>query len=93
MAAFKGMPEAEFIEKFTRLTWHRLGLALAEKPNGECVLLDGVDCSVQPVKPRQCQDFPNLWNFPGFEKVCAAIPRVVSSEEYQKLVTGKGLLP
>jgi hypothetical protein len=59
---------------------------LQEKPDGSCVFLDGNDCSVQPVKPRQCRDFPNLWNFPGFEKICHAIPRLVSAEEYRRLV-------
>jgi hypothetical protein len=64
----------------------RQGLALQEKANGECGFLDGNDCVVQPVKPQQCRDFPNLWNFPGFKKVCHAIPRMVSEEEYKALV-------
>jgi hypothetical protein len=61
-------------------------LALQEKPNGECIFLDGNDCSVQPVKPQQCKDFPNLWNFPGFEKQCRAIPRIVREQEWRRLV-------
>jgi len=86
MAAFKGQSAVEFIQRFTRLTKDRRGLSLEEKPGGECVFLDGHDCSVQPVKPQQCRDFPNLWNFPGFEKTCRAIPRLVGSEEYARLV-------
>ena len=86
MAAFKGLGEVEFIQRFTRLTKNRRGLSLDEKPNGECIFLDGQDCSVQPVKPQQCRDFPNLWNFPGFEKTCRAIPRLVDSKEYARLV-------
>jgi Fe-S-cluster containining protein len=86
LAAFKGLTEFDFIQRFTRLTQDRRGLALMDKPNGECVFLEGNDCSVQAVKPQQCRDFPNLWNFPGFEKVCHAIPRRVSAEEYQRLV-------
>jgi uncharacterized protein len=85
MAIHFGLDEREFIEKFTRLRWFRLGLTLAEKPNGECIFLDGLDCRVQPVKPKQCRDFPNLWNFPGFQKQCHAIARVVSDEEYRRL--------
>jgi Fe-S-cluster containining protein len=53
---------------------------------GACVFLEGDACAVQPVKPQQCRDFPNLWNFPGFEKVCRAIPRQVGEEEYARLV-------
>jgi Fe-S-cluster containining protein len=84
MAAFKGMATGAFIEQFTRLREDRRGLALTEKANGECIFLEGNDCSVQPVKPRQCRDFPNLWNFPGFEKVCQAVPRLMSEEEWRR---------
>jgi Fe-S-cluster containining protein len=86
LAAFKGMSEPAFIERFTRLRSDRGGLALADKPDGECVFLEGNDCSVQTVKPQQCRDFPNLWNFPGFELVCRAIPRRVSDADYRRLV-------
>jgi len=86
LSAFKGMSEFDFIQEFTRLAQDRRGLALREKPNGECVFLASNDCSVQPVKPQQCRDFPNLWNFPGFEKICRAIPRMVGETEYTRLI-------
>jgi hypothetical protein len=84
LAAFKGISEDEFIQRFTRLRQDRQGLALQEQPDGACIFLEGGDCAVQSVKPQQCRDFPNLWNFPGFEKICHAIPRNVSSAEYQR---------
>ena len=80
------MSEFGFIQEFTRLRADRRGLALKEKPNGECVFLEGNACTVQPVKPQQCRDFPNLWNFPGFQETCRAIPRLVNQEEYQRLI-------
>jgi Fe-S-cluster containining protein len=86
LAAFKHMCEHDFIQQFTRLRHDRRGLVLQEKPDGSCVFLDGNDCSVQPVKPQGCRDFPNLWNFPGFEKVCHAIPRRMSDVEYRRLL-------
>ena len=86
LAAFKGLSEHAFIQQYTRLRQDRSSLALQEKPNGECVFLDGNDCSVQPVKPQQCKDFPNLWNFPGFEKQCRAIPKLVGEMEWRKLI-------
>jgi Fe-S-cluster containining protein len=86
LAQFKGLSEHEFIQQFTRLTSDRRGLALRDKENGECIFLEGGDCAVQAVKPQQCRDFPNLWNFPGFEKICHAIPREVSAEEYERRV-------
>jgi uncharacterized protein len=86
LAAFMELAEPDFIQRFTRLADDRRGLALQEKPNGECVLLDGGDCTVQPVKPQQCRDFPHLWNHPEFATLCRAIPRPVSNEERRRLV-------
>ena len=86
LAAFRGLDEFEFIQRFTRLAQNRDGLALLDKPNGECVFLDGNDCSVQPVKPQQCREFPNLWNFPGFETLCHAIPRELDDDEHRRLL-------
>jgi hypothetical protein len=82
LAEFLGMSEHEFIQKHTRLRADRRGLSLLEKPNGECEFLEGNDCRVQPVKPQQCRDFPNLWNFPGWREICRAISHEVSAEEY-----------
>jgi Fe-S-cluster containining protein len=94
LAVFLDVTEHEFIQGFTRLREDRTGLALLEKNNGECIFLKGDDCAVQAVKPQQCRDFPNLWNFPGFEKTCHAIPRSVGEEEYARLVeTATGRKP
>jgi len=86
LALFKGISQQQFIQQYMRLRPDRQGLALAEKSNGECVFLEGNNCSVQAVKPQQCRNFPNLWNFPGFEKICHAIPKLVSDEEYRQLI-------
>ena len=77
LAVFLGVSELDFIERYTRLRSDRRGLALQDAPGGACIFLEGRDCRVQPVKPRQCRDFPNGWNFPGFEKICRALPRQV----------------
>ena len=86
IAAHLGLSETEFIMRHTRLRADRTGLSLLEKPNGECEFLVGNNCAIQPVKPQQCRDFPNLWNFPGFEQVCHAIPREVSPEEWRERI-------
>ena len=86
LASFKNLAEHDFIQLFTRLRSDRRGLSLLDKPNGECVFLDGDNCAVQPVKPQQCRDFPNLWSFPGARESCRAIPREVSEEEWRKLI-------
>lgn len=94
LASFKGISEHEFVQEYTRLNVQRSGLALKEKPNGECIFLEDTDCAVQPVKPQQCRDFPNRWNFPGFENVCRALPKLVDEDEYRRLLhaaTGRDL--
>ncbi len=52
----------DFIQKFTRLRMNRNGLSLVEK-NHECIMLENGGCKIQDVKPFQCKDFPNRWNF------------------------------
>jgi Fe-S-cluster containining protein len=74
IAAHVGMNLDHFIQQHTRLRMNRTGLSLIEKSNGECDFLDGIDCRINPVKPAQCRGFPNTWNFPGWRKVCEAIP-------------------
>lgn len=73
IAGFLGIDEMAFIQTRTRLRLDRRGLALLDKPNGECEFLDGNVCRIQPVKPQQCRDFPNGWR-DGADGVCQAIP-------------------
>ena len=77
IAAFLDLKEDDFIQRFTRLRQQRDGLALIDKANGECFFLEGSDCVINEVKPQQCRDFPNKWNFPGWRQVCEAIPELV----------------
>jgi Fe-S-cluster containining protein len=86
IAAFLQLDETNFIEQHTRLQHDRRGLALQEQPDGACVFLKDNLCAIQPVKPQQCRDFPNLWHYPGAEQYCRAIPREVSEADYVNLV-------
>lgn len=74
ISAFLGMPEWDFIQRYTRLRPNRAGLALNDAGDGACIFLNGRDCAIQPVKPAQCKGFPNHWNFPGWREVCEAVP-------------------
>lgn len=96
LATFLGLGEDDFIQRFTRINAARNGLALMDQPGGACVFLDRGDCRVNPVKPQQCRDFPNLWNFPGFEQVCRAKPVPVAADEWKRRVqqaTGRDVGP
>ena len=73
IAAHQGMDESNFICDYTRLRPNRGGLALIDREDGACFFLKGNQCSIQAVKPQQCKDFPNTWNFPGWRDICKAI--------------------
>ena len=77
LARHLGLPDEAFIQQYTRLRFLRVGLALADNPDGSCIFLDGRDCRVQPVKPQQCRDFPNRWKNQLFYERCQATPRYV----------------
>ena len=77
IAAFLNMSVEEFLEHHTRLTPDRRHLSLLEKSNGECEYLvtapDGLPgCAIEPVKPRQCREFPEKWNFPNWRELCGS---------------------
>jgi uncharacterized protein len=96
IAAHLKLTEAEFIDRYTRLDRHRTGLALTDQADGSCVFLDGADCRINPVKPQQCREFPNLWNFPGFQEVCQARPVVLGEAEWRERIraaTGREATP
>lgn len=94
LASFLKLSEHEFIQRFTRLALDRRGLALMEQAGGACIFLDGAGCAVQSVKPQQCRDFPNLWNDPGWQQHCQAIPHELSDADYQqRLSTATGRPP
>ena len=84
IAAHLGLGEDDFIQRFTTLRPQRDGLALIQRPpaadgteDHACIFLEGRDCIVQPVKPRQCAGFPTTWNFPGWRESCEAVPALV----------------
>ena len=74
IAAHLGISQDAFIQDYTRINAKRTGLSIIDKPNGECIFLEGVNtCTIQTVKPEHCKGFPNVWNFPGWRDVCKAV--------------------
>jgi len=81
IAAYMKVPVPEFIERYTRVNANRTGLSIIDKPNGECLFLEGRNvCAIQAVKPAQCSGFPNDWNFPGWRDKCEAVEVEVEVE-------------
>ena len=71
IAEFLHMDEQAFINQYCRLQSNRRGLSLTEAADGACIMLNADNtCRIQPVKPQQCRDFPQKWNFPGWELRC-----------------------
>ncbi len=68
-----GLSVHEFVQRHTSLRADRRGLTLLSRDDGSCEFLDGRDCAIQPVKPRQCRGFPNEWRFPGWREKCEAL--------------------
>ena len=74
IAEFLGISQHDFVQDYTRLNARRNGLSIIDKPNGECIFLEGLNvCKLQSVKPVHCLGFPNAWNFPGWREHCEAI--------------------
>ena len=81
IAEFLGMEEHEFVQEYTRIRANRTGLSLIDKDGStECIMLEGDSCLINAVKPEQCRGFPNVWNFPGWEKECEAIAVPIKGE-------------
>lgn len=71
IASFLNMDVYPFIETYTILTKDRQTLSLIEKENGDCVFLTPQGCKIHDVKPKQCLEFPSIWRFAEFQKICA----------------------
>lgn len=72
IAEFLDMELRDFTNKYTILTDDRQNLSLIEKDDGSCIFLnqDPPECEINQVKPLQCRNFPLIWNFEGWEKLC-----------------------
>ena len=98
IADYLHIPVQDFIRDHTVLTADRRSLSLCEKPDGSCFFYDDLKgaCRIQPVKQKQCLDFPCRWNFPGWENLCAgAQARIPARPVYRgpvKLMTSLVLI-
>ena len=72
IARFLGLTIHAFTAACTHLRTNRSGLVLAEAADGACIFLKDNFCRIQPVKPRQCRNYPETWHIPGEEQFCPA---------------------
>ncbi|MCQ2377721.1 MAG: YkgJ family cysteine cluster protein [Victivallaceae bacterium] len=75
IAAFLGIGAETFFDRYVAISSDRRQLILAQDAGTPCRFLEesagGACCRIEPVKPRQCRDFPIHWNEPGWQKECA----------------------
>ena len=72
IAAFLRLPVADFLRDYCEITPDRQHLSLQSRSDRACIFLTGGNtCAIDPVKPKQCRDFPERWRFPGWERECA----------------------
>lgn len=71
MSGYLRLTAEAFTARYTRLTADRRGLSLIEKDGTTCIFLEDGRCRIQPVKPRQCKDFPEGWRFDRYQQICA----------------------
>jgi len=57
IAAWLGVPAAQFEAAHVRV-YSSGAKSLTERPNGDCVLLNGTGCSAYVARPKQCRDYP-----------------------------------
>lgn len=56
LAALLGLSPAEFEQRFLRRVDARF--SLVEKPNEDCIFLEGKACTVYAARPAQCRTYP-----------------------------------
>ena len=61
LADAAGIPEEQFIARYTILAANRRQLSLADGPDGSCILLRERHCALYEARPAQCRDFPHGW--------------------------------
>lgn len=76
IAGYLNLSAEDFISRFCRLRRNRQGLSLIDLEDGSCIMLEKGACRINDVKPEQCRQFPNGWNFPGWRDRCKAVPHV-----------------
>ena len=74
IAAFLGIPEADFIERETEVSPDRKCLVLKSRPDGSCAwLTEDNRCRIHPVKPDKCRTFPFEWTNPDSATICPSL--------------------
>ncbi|MBU3759579.1 MAG: YkgJ family cysteine cluster protein [Candidatus Omnitrophica bacterium] len=72
LAGFLGQDVYEFTQDFCEVA-DRRSLVLKKHSDEACVFLTPQGCSVHPVKPAQCAEFPYRWRTPRSFDYCEGL--------------------
>jgi len=73
ISSFLNLSIRDFVDKYTILSHDRISLSLMDNNDKSCIFLGtNNECLINNVKPAQCKNFPDKWNFPGYKEVCKA---------------------
>ncbi len=72
---FLKMDLRDFTDQYCELQ-DRRRLVLKKHPDEACIFLDPKGCTIHPVKPRQCQEFPLKWRTPASFDYCAGLRKI-----------------
>lgn len=77
IAAYLQLSETDFINTRTQLRANRQGLAVKMLPDGTCIFLHNNECSIHPVKPKQCANYPLKWHNADSAQHCQAVRTLI----------------
>lgn len=69
IARYLSLSEFNFVNMYAEIS-QRPRLNLKMRDAGECIFLRENSCSIHPVKPKHCVDFPNVWRIKELESFC-----------------------
>ena len=93
ISRFLNMDEQVFIDTCCRLRANRRGLSIRDAEDGACMMLTKDGCRINPVKPRQCRDFPNKWNFPGWREKWGRNGKHNICRDAARFFSSSGIIP
>ena len=65
----------DFMEEYCEVI-DRQKIVLKKHADEACIFLSHEGCSIHPVKPQQCQDFPVKWRTPASFKYCEGLKKL-----------------
>jgi len=70
ISLFLKIEQSDFLHQYTLKHDSWVYLRAKENKDKDCILLEKQGCSVYPVRPKQCKDFPEKWKYEDMGNYC-----------------------